>query len=141
MIEAVELLPYFERGQGSLDGFPAESYAAGFRRPDNSSAVEVILPAQIIDHTVLTSARLSIWLSLDGRLVLDGDGLDNETLEAASAAGRLGEQTLASLVSASLEPEHLAAEDDPAADLAVLRSQLADTLARVDAALERLKQS
>ena len=140
MTEAVELLPFFERAEGSLEGFPAERYVAGFRRPDNTTAVEISLPAQMIEHTVLTGARLSLWLSLDGRLVLDGDGLDNETLEAASAAGPLGQQTLQSLVTASLDPDHLAAEDDPAGDLASLRSQLASALAQVDRALERLKQ-
>ena len=140
MTEAVELLPFFERAEGSLEGFPAEHYVAGFRRPDNTTAVEITLPAQMIEHTVLTGARLSLWVSLDGRLVLDGDGLDNETLEAASAAGPLGQQTLQSLVTASLDPDHLAAEDDPAGDLASLRSQLASALAQVDRALERLKQ-
>ena len=72
--------------------------------------------------------------------MLDGDGLSDEMLEAASNAGKLHEQTLASLVAASLDPEHLATEDDPVADLNSLRKQLADALGLVDGALEQLKR-
>jgi hypothetical protein len=72
--------------------------------------------------------------------VLDGEGLSDEMLEAAHAAGKLREQTLASLVSASLDVENLAGEDDPATDLMSLRAQLAAALSQVDSALERLKQ-
>ena len=138
--ETVELLPFFEREDGSLEGFPAESYAAGFRRPDGSGGVTITLPAHTVERAVLTGARLSLWLELDGRLVLDGDGLSDEMLEAASNAGKLHEQTLASLVAASLDPEHLAAEDDPVADLNSLRKQLAEALGQVDGALEQLKR-
>jgi hypothetical protein len=72
--------------------------------------------------------------------VLDGEGLSDEMLEAACAAGKLNQQTLGSLVTASLDPEHLAAEDDPVGDLTSLRTQLATALSQVDSALERLKQ-
>ena len=81
--ETVELLPFFEREDGSLEGFPAESYAAGFRRPDGTGAVAITLPADTVERAVLTGARLSLWLEFDGRLVLDGDGLSDEMLEAA----------------------------------------------------------
>jgi hypothetical protein len=80
-------------------------------------------------------------MSLDGGLVLDGEGLSDEMLEAACAAGKLHQQTLASLVTASLDPEHLAAEDNPVGDLTSLRTQLAAALSEVDSALGRLKQS
>ena len=89
---------------------------------------------------MLTGARLSLWLSLEGWLVLDGEGLSDEMLEAAGAAGGLDRQTVVSLVRASLDPEHLAAEDDPVGDLTILRQQLTDALAQVDETLERLKQ-
>jgi hypothetical protein len=72
--------------------------------------------------------------------VLDGEGLSDDMLEAASTAGKLHEQTLVSLVSASLDPQYLASEDDPVGDLSVLRHQLADALAQVDGALEQLKR-
>jgi hypothetical protein len=65
----------------------------------------------------------------------------DEVLEAASAAGGLGQQTLASLVAASLDPVNLAGEDDVVADLAALRAQLADALAQVDGAIELLKRT
>jgi hypothetical protein len=94
MTKAIELLPFFERAEDSIDGLPTESYVAGFRRPDDiTRTVEITLPAQMVELTVLTGARLSLWLNLDGRLVLDGDGLDDETLEAASSAGPIGKQT------------------------------------------------
>jgi len=140
MTESVELVPFFEREKGGLDGFPVETYVAGLRQADGTAAVEVTLPAEAVERAVLTGARFSLWLSLDGHLVLDGEGLSDDMLEAASAAGKLHEQTLVSLVSASLNPEYLAAEDDPAGDLSVLRHQLADALAQVDGALEQLKR-
>jgi hypothetical protein len=140
MSERMDLVPFCEREHGTLEGFPAESYKAGFRQADGTAAVEISLPAETVERPVLTGARFSLWLSLDGRLVLDGDGLSDDMLEAASAAGRLHEQTLALLVTASLDAEHLAAEDDPVAELTSLRAELAAALSQVDSALERLKR-
>jgi hypothetical protein len=140
MNERGELIAFCQRKQGSLDVLPAQSYVAGFRRPDGATAVEITLPAETVERPVLTGARLSLWLSLDGRLVLDGEGLSDDMLQAAGAAGRLNEQTLVSLVTASLDPQHLAAEDNPVADLTSLRAQLFAALSEVDSALERLKQ-
>jgi hypothetical protein len=76
-------------------------------------------------------------MSPDGRLVLDAEGLDDETLEAAST---LHEQTLESLVAGCLNPEHLAAEDDPVGDLTQLRGQLVRGLAHIDDTLAQLKR-
>ncbi len=140
MSEDSNLLPFCERGQGAPEGFPAESYTAGFRQAGGTRVVEITLPAEAIERAVLCAARLSLWLSLDGRLVLDGEGLSDEMLEAASAAGPLGQQTLMSLIAASLDPNAFDAEDDPGAGLASLRAQLVDALAQVDGAIERLKQ-
>jgi hypothetical protein len=140
MSERVDLAPFCERERGTLQGFPAERYRVGFREADGTAAVEITLPAEIVEHAVLAGARLSLWLSLDGRFVLDGEGLSDDMLEAASAAGGLHEQTLTSLVTASLDPEYLAAEDDPVGDLSSLRTQLAAALSQVDGAIERLKQ-
>jgi hypothetical protein len=133
--ETIEAKPYFERGDTSLDGFPAETYVAGLRAGDGTIDAEIRLPAELVETTILTDARLSIWLALDGRLVLDGEGVGDEALEAAGAAGGLGQQTLESLVAASLDPAHLAAEDDPMGDPASLRAQLVRALAQVDEAL------
>ncbi|HXE89161.1 MAG TPA: hypothetical protein VN524_20440 [Hyphomicrobiaceae bacterium] len=135
-----ELMPFFEREEGSLEGFPVESYMAGFRLADGELVVEMKLPAEAVESAVLTGARLSLWLSLDGRLVLDGEGVGDEPLDAASAAGPLGQQTLMSLIAASLDPTQLDAEDDPVAGLTSLRAQLADALALVDGAIERRKK-
>jgi hypothetical protein len=140
MSERMDLVPFCERERGSLEGFPADRYRAGFRQADGTAAVEIALPAETVERVVLTGARFSLWLSLDGGLVLDGEGLSDEMLEAACAAGKLNQQTLGSLVTASLDPEHLAAEDDPVGDLTSLRRQLAAALSQVDSALERLKQ-
>ncbi len=140
MSDPMDLLPFCEREHRALEGFPAEGYRAGFRRSDGTAAVEISLPAETVERPVLAGARLSLWLSLDGRLVLDGEGLSDDMLEAASAAGGLHEQTLASLVTASLDPEYLAAEHDAVAELASLRAQLATALSQVDSALERLKR-
>jgi hypothetical protein len=140
MTGRIEMTPFFERDRRSREGFPADSYVGGFRLADGAVAVAVTLPAETVERAVLTGARLSLWLSLDGRLVLDGEGLSDEMLEAATAAGALGQQTLISLVTASLDPAHVAEEDDPAAGLTALRAQLADALARVDGVIERLKQ-
>lgn len=140
MTDATELVPFFEREEGSLDGFPVENYVAGLRGADGSAAVELALPAVTVERAVLTGARLSLWLSLDGQLVLDGEGLSDEMLEAASSAGKLDQQTLSSLITATLDPAHLAAEDDPVTDLNLLRTQLAAALSQVDSALERLKK-
>jgi hypothetical protein len=40
-----ELVPFFEREEGSLEGFPVESYMAGFRLADGEPVVEMKLPA------------------------------------------------------------------------------------------------
>ena len=140
MTEAMDLMPFCERKGTGVDFLPAEGYVAGFRRGDGTIAVEITLPAETVERAVLCGARLSLWLSLDGRLVLDGEGVSDEMLEEASAVGKLHQQTLASVVSACLRPEHLAAEDDAVGELTTLRAQLATALSQVDDALQRLKQ-
>lgn len=141
MTQIVELSAFFERSETSRDGLPAESYVAGFREPNGATiCMEITLPAELVEQTVLTGSRLSVGLAPDGRLVLDAEGLGDETLQAASAAGGVREQTLESLVAACLDPELLASEDDAVGDLTSLRAQLVRALAQLDGTLERLKQ-
>jgi hypothetical protein len=141
MTETVELSPYFERGETSREGFPAESYVAGFREPSGATlGIEIRLPAELVEQAVLVGSQLSVSLAPDGRLVLDADGLTDVTLRAASAAGAMRQQTLESLVGACLDPELLAGEDDAIGDLMSLRAQLVRALAQLDGTLERLKQ-
>jgi hypothetical protein len=95
MSESVEVSPFFERGETGHDGFPAESYVAGLRETGGVHiGVEITLPAEIVERTVLTGSRLSVSLSPEGRLVLDGEGLSDEVLDAASDAGGICDQTL-----------------------------------------------
>jgi hypothetical protein len=141
MSESVEVSPFFERGETGHDGFPAETYVAGFRCASGTDGgVEITLPAEIVERTVLTGSRLSVSLSPEGRLVLDGEGLSDEVLEAASAAGGLRDQTLESVVSGCLNLDFLGGEDDPVGDLTALRGQMVRALAQVDATLEELKK-
>ena len=141
MSQSVEVLPFFERGESSQDGFPAESYLAGFREANGGRAgVEITLPAEIVERVVLKGSRLSISLSPDGRVVLDGDGLRDEVLEAASAAGGIRGQTLESLVAGCLRLDLLGGEDDPIADITALRGQMVRALAQLDGTLEQLKK-
>jgi hypothetical protein len=141
MSESVEVSPFFERGETGHDGFPAETYVTGFRCASGiGGGVEITLPAEIVERTVLTGARLSLSLSPEGRLVLDGEGLSTEVLEATSAAGGLGDQTLESLVSGCLNLDFLGGEDDPVGELTALRGQMVRALAMLDATLEELKK-
>jgi hypothetical protein len=139
MTKHVDLAPFFEREDGS-EGFPSESYEAGFREADGRSVVSLRLPAETVERAVLTGARLSVWLAPDGQLELDAEGLSDEALQAARAVGGLGEQTLLSLITACLDPENLGMQDQPVADLTALRTQLSDALTRVDEMIERLKK-
>jgi hypothetical protein len=141
MDESVEVSPFFERGGTGHDGFPAETYVAGFRCASGTGGgVEITLPAEIVGRTVLTGSRLSVSLSPEGRLVLDGEGLSDEVLEAASVAGGIRDQTLESLVSGCLNLDLLGGEDDPIGDLTALRGQMVRALAQLDATLEELKK-
>jgi hypothetical protein len=140
MSDSVEVSPFFERGRTSHDGLPSETYVTGLREASGGIGVEITLPAEIVDRTVLTGARLSVSLSPEGRLVLDGEGLSDEVLEAASAAGGLHDQTLESLVSGCLNLDLLGGDDDPVGDLTALREQVVRALAQLDATLEELKK-
>jgi hypothetical protein len=141
MSDTLEVSPFFERGETSHDGFPAETYVAGFRYASRTGGgVEITLPAEIVDRIVLTGACLSVSLSPEGRLVLDGEGLSDDVLEAASAAGGLNDQTLESLVSGCLKLDLLVGEDDPVGELTALREQMVRALAQLDATLEELKK-
>ena len=133
--------PFFEREDDGIVNLPAECYIAGLRTSDDDlPTVRLTLPTEVVDRKVLTGARLSVWLSADsGRLILDGEGVDNETLEAALDAGPMREQTLLTLIDACIDPDHLAMEEDPVGDLTSLRAQLVEALARVDGALTRLQ--
>jgi len=141
MTDNVEVTPFFRRGETSHDGFPAETYVAGFRcAKGTGGGVEVTLPAEIVDRIVFTGARLSVSLSPEGRLVLDGEGLSDDVLNAASAASGIREQTLESLVAGCLNLDLLGGEDDPVGDLTALRAQLVRALAQLDATLNQLEK-
>lgn len=141
MTDGVEVSPFFQRGETSDDGFPADTYVAGFREVRSTGAgVAVTLPAEIVDRTVLTAARLSVFLSPDGSLVLDAEGLSDDVLEAATSAGGIRDQTLESLVSGCLNLDLLGGEDDPIGDLTALRGQMVRALAQLDTTVEQLKK-
>jgi len=136
-------LPFFEREDDGIEDLPAECYIAGLRssEDDELPTVRLTLPSEVVDRAVLTGARLSVWLVADsGRLILDGEGVDHETLEAALDAGPMREQTLLSLIDACIDPDHLSMEEDPVGDLTSLRAQLVEALGKVDGALARLQR-
>ncbi len=140
MTKRIAVAPYFERAEGKDDDI-AETYVAGLRgAPGDNAVVEVELPARLIERTVLVGARLSIMLAPDGRIVLDAEGLDSETIEAASEAGGLAKQTLGSVIADCLRLDLLEGEDDPLGDLETLRTQLVNGLAQLDEATEGLKR-
>jgi hypothetical protein len=140
MRRIIELEPFFEPDEARHDGVPDASYVVGFRQVDGARAgIEITLPAEIVERTVLTGARLSVSLSPEGRLMLDGESLDHEVLEAASAAGGIRAQTLESLVAGCLRLDLLGGEDDPIGDLTALRGQLMRALAQLDATVEQLR--
>ena len=62
MSERMDLVAFCERENTTLEDFPAERYRAGFRQTDGTAAVEIALPAETVERTVLTGARLSLWL-------------------------------------------------------------------------------
>jgi hypothetical protein len=137
--ETLRLSPFFERAEGSTEGFPADSYVAGYREPrGTTNTVEITLPGELVERAVLTDSCLEVSLSPDGRLALYGEGLSDAAVEVASSAVR--RQTLETLVAGSLNPELLAGEDDAIGDLTMLRGQLVRALAQLDDTLERLKQ-
>ena len=139
MTKSIAVLPFFERAEGRDDAL-AESYVAGLRGAHGTNVgVEVTLPTGLVERAVLVSARLSIGLAPDGHFVLDAEGLDDETLEAASKAGGIAKQTLESVVTDCLRPDLLDGEDDPFSDLAKLREQLVRALERLDEAAEQMK--
>lgn len=137
-----ELRAFFEREADETSALPGDCYVAGVRFPDDSAPmVRMTLPADIVDRSVLRGARLSVWLSAgSGKLILDGEGVDSSTLEAALDAGPMREQTLLTLVEACLDPHHLSIEEDAVGDLNSLRGQLVEALAKVDAALALLQR-
>jgi hypothetical protein len=138
---AMAASPFFVREDDGSGSLPAENYIAGYLlSASDEPAVKIALPAEVVDIAVLTGARLSVWLSAcDGRLVLDGEGVDSRVLEAALDAGPMRAQTLLTLIDACLDPHQLANEEDPVDDLASLRAQLVEAVARVDTALARLR--
>ncbi len=138
---AMAASPFFVREDGGSGSLPAESYIAGYRlSASDEPAVKMALPAEVVDIAVLSGARLSVWLSAcDGRLILDGEGVDSKALEAALDAGPMRAQTLLTLIDACLDPHHLTNEETPVDDLTSLRAQLVEAVARVDTALTRLK--
>jgi hypothetical protein len=68
MTQTVELSPFFERAETSREGFPAEGFVAGLREPNGAAiGVEITLPAELVEQTVLIGSRLSLGLAPDGR--------------------------------------------------------------------------
>lgn len=140
MSGSVEVIPFFERCGEDDRGWSCESYVAGFRTTDGSRAgVEVVLPAELVQHAVLSNCGLLLSMNPDGTFVLHAEGLSNDTLDAASKCS-LAKQSLQSLLNECLQPDLVAMEDDPAADLTALRAQLAEGLVSVDRALKGLSK-
>ena len=140
MTKSIAVTPYFERAEGKDDEI-SETYVAGLRGTrDAKIGLEVVLPARLVERTVLVGARLAISLAPDGRIVLDAEGLDRETIQAASKAGGLAKQTLASVIADCLRLDLLDGEDDPLRDLKSLRAQLIQGLAQLDVATEAMKK-
>ena len=78
MTKKIAVLPFFERA--GRDGDLADSYVAGLRgEHDGECGVEVRLPAELVDRTVLVSAQLSISLAPDGHFVLDAEEVSATT--------------------------------------------------------------
>jgi len=139
MNQTVKLTAYLERAKGSRDGLPAEGYVAGLRESNGSTiGAEIRLPPVLVEQAVLLGSHLAVCLAPDGRVVLDADGLSDETLVACTDA--MPRETIESLVTACIDPELLAGEDSAVADLTSLRAQLARALELVDCSLARLKE-
>ncbi len=140
MTKSIAVTPYFERAEGKDDDI-AETYVVGLRGAGGANVVvEVVLPARLIERTVLIGARLSISLAPNGRIVLDAAGLDRETIQAASKAGGLAKQTLGSVIADCLRLDLLEGEDDPLGNLKTLRTQLVQGLTQLDEAAEGIKK-
>lgn len=140
MNRSIELIPFFERSGRDQDDWPGESYVGGFRKADGRHAsVQVVLPAELVEHAVLADSRLSLSMNPDGTFALHSEGLSDEALDAASQCC-LGKQSLQSLLKDCLQPDLVAMEDDPAVELSALRSQLATGLDLIDRTLEQLRK-
>ena len=140
MTKSIAVTPYFERAAGKDDDI-AETYVAGLRGARGANiGVELVLAARLIERTVLVCARLSVSLAPDGRIVLDAEGLDSETMAAASKAGGLAKQTLGSVIADCLRLDLLEGEDDPLGNLKTLRTQLVQGLTKLDEAAEGIKK-
>ncbi len=140
MTKSIAVTPYFERAEGRDDEI-VETYEAGLRGSLGENAVvQIELPARLVERTVLVGARLSIMLATNGRIVLDAEGLDDDTIEAASTAGGLAKQTLGSLLADCLQLDLIEGEDDPLGDLETLKAQLIHGLALLDEATDGLKR-
>ncbi|RTL71437.1 MAG: hypothetical protein EKK41_09995 [Hyphomicrobiales bacterium] len=134
MSKTVEVVPFFER----IDGTSADCYVAGFRKADGSrSGIEIVVPAEMVEHAVLADSQLSVAMNPDGTLALHGDGLSEDGVQAANQCS-IGRQSLDSLLRDCLCLEAAALEEDAVKDLGLLRIQLAEGLALVDRALDML---
>lgn len=138
MTKTIAVTPFIERcGEEPI----VESYVVGVRAArEVNVGVKITLPARLVERTVMAGARLSLSLAPDGRFILHADGLDDETLDAATKAGGLCKQTVGALLSTCLDIEVLQMEDDPLADLVKLRAQLVRGLGQLDDAAEQLKR-
>jgi len=140
MTKSIAVTPYFERAEGKDDDI-AETYVAGLRGARGANVgVEVVLPARLVERTVLVGARLSMSLAPNGRIVLDAEGLDSETIEAASKAGGLAKQTLGSVIADCLRLDLLEGEDDALGDLKTFRTQLVRGLRLLDDVVEGINR-
>ena len=143
MTQTVELSPFFERAETSRDGFPAESYVAGFREPNGATiGVEITLPAEIggADRADRRAACRSAWRRTGGWCWTPRGSATRRWRRRAPPVGCVSKPSK-SLVAGCLDPELLAGEDDAVGDLTSLRAQLVRALAQLDGTLERLKQA
>lgn len=140
MSHLVTLSTYFRAAdEESTDPLGHTAYVAGFEDQDGEPwGVMIPLGSEDVEPVILANARFSISMRLDGSLLIDANGLSDAAIDRISKEETLAQPALDALVRDALQPEFLAMEDDPKANLQELRQHLKDALALVEEALRNL---
>jgi hypothetical protein len=141
--EGIHLLPYFEphdtRAQSALAA--GSDYVAGFRCDDGHHwGLHIPVAAAIVEMAVLKRAAFTIGLEPDGRVLLRSSGLSDGALDDAAKLSLLPTCSVTERVTACVNPVELRREENPRADLTVLRQDLAVALKLVDDPLAFLER-
>jgi len=132
----VTLTTFFRADRVADRTIGPEHYLAGFEDEDGDQwGLAVPLEPDDVEAQVLSGIAFTVWMQLDGMLLIEAHGRGDAVNEAILASGGLARRPLDDVIRNALEPHLPTIGDDFVEDLRSLRDRLVAALELVEEVL------